>query len=135
MMEFRDILPSPLIHLVLPHPVPNQVCEMQTPALFTIAQSSPQPTFVDTINYARVNPLLSPATPSSRGRGNSFAPTQGIIHRAPGPNVRFHQFTNPLGIQTIHAVHVPERMNCKATPPQQTLKPTASCCSLGQLEN
>ena len=122
-MEFRDILPSPLIHLVLPHPVPEQVCEMQTSALFTIAQSSTQPKSVDTINYARVNPLLSPVTPFSRGTGNSFAPTQGIIHRAPGPIFRFHQFTNPLGIQTIHAVHVPELLNYKATPPQHTLFP------------
>ena len=38
---------------------------MQTPALFTMAQSSPQPQSVDTANYARVNPLPSPANFSS----------------------------------------------------------------------
>ena len=38
---------------------------MQTPALFTMAQSSPQPKSVDTANYVWVNPLPSPATSSS----------------------------------------------------------------------
>ena len=48
-----------------PHPVPEPVCKMQTPALFTMAQSSPQPQSVDTENYARVNRLPSTATSSS----------------------------------------------------------------------
>ena len=65
MLEVDDILPSPLTPLVLPPPVPEPVCEMQTPALFTMAQSSPQPQSVDTAIYARVNPLPSPATSSS----------------------------------------------------------------------
>ena len=65
MLEVEDILPSPLTALVLPPPVPEPVCEMQTPALFTMAQSSPQPQSVDTGNYARVNPLPSTATSSS----------------------------------------------------------------------
>ena len=38
---------------------------MQTPALFTMAQSSPQPQAVDTATYARLNSLPSPATSSS----------------------------------------------------------------------
>ena len=38
---------------------------MQTPALFTMAQSSPQPQSVDMANYVRVNPLPSTATSSS----------------------------------------------------------------------
>ena len=221
--------------------MPEPVCEMQTPALFTMAQSSPQPHSVDTANYVRVNPLPSPATsssssdelhlciesdtsspsapvgppsssqelllqrdqpvpqpssifgttthtsiptsqpppqstsisswadevataeqsgrstpetvvpnweysgrirgsrgpqpPSSRGKGNPFAPTQGIVHRAPGLNFHSLQFTNSLGIDTIKGVHVPERINDTSTPPQHALKPTASSCSLGQLEN
>ena len=41
MLEIDDILPSPLKQLVLPPPEPEPVCEMQTPALFTIAQPSP----------------------------------------------------------------------------------------------
>ena len=45
--------------------VPEPVCEIQTPALFTMAQTTPQPQSVDTANYARVNPLSSPATSSS----------------------------------------------------------------------
>ena len=60
-----DPHPSPLTPLVLPPPVPEPVCEMQTPALFTIAQSSPQPQSVDTAKYAWVDPLPSPATSSS----------------------------------------------------------------------
>ena len=74
---------------------------------------------------------------SSRGKRNHFASTQGITHRAPGPNFSFHQFqfTNPLGIDTTHGVHVPEQISYKSTPPQDTLKSTASSCSLGQLEN
>ena len=65
MLEVEDILPTPLTPLVLPHPVPEPVCVMQTPALFMMAQSSPQPQSVDTANYARVNPLPSPVTSSS----------------------------------------------------------------------
>ena len=65
MLEIEDILPSPVAPLVLPHAVPETVCEMQTPALFTKAQPSPQPQSLNTTNYARVNPLPSPATSSS----------------------------------------------------------------------
>ena len=43
MLEVDDILPSPLTPLVLALTVPEPVCEMQTLALFTTAQSSPQP--------------------------------------------------------------------------------------------
>ena len=64
MLDVGDILPSPLTPLVLPHPVPELVCEMKTPAFFKIAQSSPQPQSMDTADYARVNPLPSPATSS-----------------------------------------------------------------------
>ena len=59
------ILPSPLTPLVLPPPVPEPICEMHTPAIFTMAQSSPQPQSVDTASYARVNPLSSPVIFSS----------------------------------------------------------------------
>ena len=52
-----------------------------------------------------------------------------------GPNFRFHEFTNTLGINTLQGIHIPERINYTSTPPQHTLKPTASSCSLGQLEN
>ena len=72
---------------------------------------------------------------SSRGRRNPFAPTQGIIHRSQGPNYRFHEFTNPLGINTVQGIHVPGRINYTSTTPEHTLKPTESSCSLGQLEN
>ena len=65
MLEVDDILPSPLTPLVLAPTVPEPVCKMQTPILFTMAQSSPQPQSVDTTNYARMNPLPSPATSSS----------------------------------------------------------------------
>ena len=53
----------------------------------------------------------------------------------PGPNFCFQQLTNPLGIDTVHGVHVPERINYTSTPPQHPLIPRASSCSLGQLEN
>ena len=65
MLEVDDILPSPLTPLVLAPTVPEPVCEKQTPALFTVAQSSPQPESVETANYARMNPLPSSATSSS----------------------------------------------------------------------
>ena len=64
-LEVDDILPSPLTPLVLAPTVTKPVCEKQTPALFTMAQSYPQPQSVDTVNYARVNPLSLPATSSS----------------------------------------------------------------------
>ena len=65
MLEVDDILPSPLTPLVLAPTVPEPVFNMQTQALFTMAQTSPQPQSVDTAKYARVNPLHSPATSSS----------------------------------------------------------------------
>ena len=80
------------------------------------------------------SPPKGPQPSSSCGKGNPFAPTKGIFHRAPGPNFRFHQFTNPLRIDTIHSMHVPERINYTSTPPQHTLKPTSSSCSPGQVE-
>ena len=99
----------------------------------------------------RSSPIQAPQSPArhiaslsrgpqpsySRGRGNPFAPTpsQGITHRSLGPNFRFPEFTNPLGINTVQGIHVPERINYTSTPPQHTLKPAASFCSLGQLEN
>ena len=76
-----------------------------------------------------------PQTSSSCGRGNPFAPTQATPHQSQRTNFRFQEFTNPLGINTLQGTHVPERINYTSTPPQHTLKPTASSCSLGQLEN
>ena len=76
-----------------------------------------------------------PQPSSSRGRHNPFAPTHNIPQRSRGPNLRFHEFTNPLGINTIKGKHVPERIIYFSNPPQHTLKPTASSCPLGQLEN
>ena len=35
---------------------------------------------------------------------------------------------------TLQGIHVPERINYTSTPPQHTLKPSASSCSLEQLE-
>ena len=81
------------------------------------------------------SPPLGPEPSSSRGRPNFFAPIHGSPHRSQGPNFRFHEFTKPLGINTIQGIHVPERISYASTPPQRTLKPTASSCSLGQLEN
>ena len=65
MLENEDILPSPLTPLLLPPPVSKPNREKQTPALFTMAQSSLRPQSVDTANHARVNPLPSPAKFSS----------------------------------------------------------------------
>ena len=62
MLEVDDILPSPLTPLAVPHPVAETVCEMQSPALFTMTQSSPQPQSVYPASYAWLNPLPSPAT-------------------------------------------------------------------------
>ena len=77
------------------------------------------------------SPQRVPQLPSTCGKLNPFAPTQRIIHRASGPNFRFHQFTNALGIDTTHGVHVPEGIKYTSTPPQHKLKPTSSSCSLG----
>ena len=65
MLEVDDILPSALTPLVLAPTVPEPICKMQTPALFTMAQSSPQPQSVNVANCARVKPLPSPTTSSS----------------------------------------------------------------------
>ena len=81
------------------------------------------------------SPSRGPQPSSSRGQPNPFAPTHGIPHRSQGPNFCFHELTHPLGINTLQGIHVPERINYTSTPPQLILKPTASSCSLGQLEN
>ena len=65
MLQVEDILPSALTLLMLPPPVPEPICEIQTPAPFTMAHSSPQPLSVDTAYFARANPLPSPASSSS----------------------------------------------------------------------
>ena len=80
-------------------------------------------------------PPRGPQPYSSNGRVNPFAPKQGVIHKKSEPNFKFHYFTNPLGINRDHGVYVSERSNFVASPPHYTLKPTASSCSLGQLEN
>ena len=72
---------------------------------------------------------------SSNERINHFTRTQGVQHRAPRPNFLFHQFINPLCINTDHSVHVLEPINSVSTSPHHTLKPTASSCSRGQLES
>ena len=82
-----------------------------------------------------VSPSRGPQASSSHGRGNPFAPTQGITHRSHGPNLRFHEFTNPIGFNTLQGIHVPKSINYTSTPLQHTFKPTSSFCSLRQLEN
>ena len=79
--------------------------------------------------------LRRPQPSLSKGRVNPFARTLGVLHRASGSNIKFHQFTKSLGINGDHGVYVPERFNYVSTPPHHTLKPAASSCSLGQLEN
>ena len=81
------------------------------------------------------SPSRGPQPSSYRGSGNPFAPTQGITYRSQGPNFRIHEFINPLGFNALQGIHVPERIIYTSTLLQQTLKPTASSCSLGQLEN
>ena len=65
MLEVDDILPWALTPFVLAPRVPEPVSEMQTLALFTMAQTSLHQQSVDAAKYARVNPLPSPATSSS----------------------------------------------------------------------
>ena len=83
------------------------------------------------------SPSRSSQPSALKSQVNPFTLTQGVYHRAPGPNFKFHQFTNPLDINTDHGVQIPggKRINYLATPPQRMLKPTASTCSLGKLEN
>ena len=80
------------------------------------------------------SPPLGPEPSSSRGRPILFAPTHGIPHRSQRPIFRLHEFTKPLGINTIQGIHLLERISYTSTPPQRTLKPTASSFSLGQFE-
>ena len=114
-------------------PSPRRRPRATTNGIFPIRsspiQASPSP------ERHQASPSRDPHPSSFRGRGNPFAPTEGIPHRSQGPNFRFHEFTNPLGINTIQGIYVPERINYTSTPPQHTLKPTASSCSFGKLEN
>ena len=65
-----------------------------------------------------------PQPSSCRGKGNPFSPTKGIPH----------SHRDPIS-DTLQGIHVPERINYTSTPPQHTLKPSASSCSLEKLEN
>ena len=69
------------------------------------------------------NPPRGPQPSSSLGERNHFTPTHGLIQRASGPNFRFHQFTNPLGIDTVHGVHVPEQISYTSKPPNTPSSP------------
>ena len=51
-LDVDNMLPSPLTPQVLPLLLPVRICEMQTPALFTMAQASPQPQSVDSATYS-----------------------------------------------------------------------------------
>ena len=100
------------------YPVPSSPIQAsQWPARFTASPPrGPQPSYF-------------------MGRANPFTTTKSVMHKTSGPNFKFHQFTNPLGISTDHGVYVPKRINNVSTPPHHTLKLTASSSSLGQLEN
>ena len=113
MLEVEDILPSPLTPLVLQPTLPEPVCEMQTPALFTMAQSSPQPQSVDTANYARVNPLPSPATSSSPGELHLYIESDTSPPIAPtGPVSSSQELLLQGNVQATHS------------PPSSTAAPT-----------
>ena len=98
---------------------PRATAHKMYPVRSSPIQASQSPCSID----CKPLPPRRPQPSSSRGKGNYFAPTQGITHRAPGLNFCFQKFTNPLGIDTLHGVHVPERINCTSTPPQHNLKP------------
>ena len=63
MMDVNYILPSsPLLPMLMAPSMPEQVCEMQTLALFTMAQGSPQLQLVLAATCSRVKTLPSPIT-------------------------------------------------------------------------
>ena len=95
----------------------------------------PDPGFTITCATHCMPPKRPTALILSREKKPLHTSTQGIIHRAAGPNFRFHQYTILVGIDTVHGVHAPEWINYTSTTPQHNLKRTASSCSLGQLEN
>ena len=113
------------------HPSPRRRPRATTHEIFPV-RSSPKQTSQSPARH-QASPSRGPQPSSSRGRGNPIAPTQGIPRRTQGPNFRFHEFTNPLGINTLQGIHVSERINYTSTPPEHTLEPKASFH--GQLEN
>ena len=124
------MLHSPLTPLVLPPPVPEPVCEMQTPALFTMAQSSPQPQSVDTANYVRVKPLPSPATSfSSSGELHLYIDSDTSSTSVPvGPQSSSQELLlqgdnkvpqQPQLCSTAHTA-----VSTSQTPPQPTIIPS-----------
>ena len=126
LLEVDDILLSPLTPLVLAHTVPQPVCEMQTPALFTMARYSPQPQSVDTANYGRVNPLPSfPTSSSSAGElhlyidSDTSSPSIAIGQAISSQNLGLLQTSySPSLNSTVHTVSVSQ------LPPQQTSIPS-----------
>ena len=126
MLEVDDILPSPLTPLVLAPTVPKPVCEMQTLALFAMAQSFPQPQSVDTGNYARVNPLSSTATYSSSSGelhvyidSDTSSPSIAIGQASSSRELGYVQISQPYSLaSTLHTVSVSH------PPPKQTSFPS-----------
>ena len=57
-----------------------------------------------------------PKPSSSRGRGNPFAPSQGITHRSHGPIFRFYELTNPLGFNTLQRIPSDLQLECLQFP-------------------
>ena len=104
MLEVDNILTSLLTPLVLAPTVPEPVCEMQTPNLLTMAQTSPQPQCVDTTNYARVNPLPSRATTSSSsGELHLYIDSETSPPRVPaGQHSSSQELQPPSLISTAH---------------------------------
>ena len=61
------------------------VYEMETPTLFTTAQVSQEPQFVDSSTHAQVSPLPSPATSSSSsGELHIYRERHKLINRTNG---------------------------------------------------
>ena len=119
MLEVEDILPSPLTPLVPPPPVPEPVCEMQTPGFSTRAQSSPQSQSVDTAFYARVNPLPSPATSSSSGELHLY-----IDSDVSSPSIKLGPTSSPQ--ELLMQSHQPPTQASNAIPPYTVTMPHSS---------
>ena len=70
-----------------------------------------------TSRYRTSQPRGSQTSLSTKAKAKPFVPTQTTFHGPTGPNFKFHQFANPLKINTYHGIHVPERKKYFSKPP------------------
>ena len=132
MLDVDNILTLPLKTLVLPPPVPESICGVQTTALFAMDQSSlqPQPQYVDSAIQSRMNPITSSSYfEDTIGRPAAIHRERHKLKDCKGRTDHFVTRTAPTGAVTS----APAITNIPASATASTIGATASTTASTQL--